>query len=311
MAHEHAQDNSAGSSRRLMVGFALTAGFMLVEFVAGTLTGSLALIADAGHMLADAAALALALWAVRMAWRPADARRSYGYHRMQVLAAFVNALSLIAIALWIVVEALRRLFDPVPVMAAPMLGVAVAGLVVNLLAFAVLHGGHEHDLNRRAAALHVLADLLGSAAAIAAALIMLTTGWWPADPLLSLLTAVMIGRGGWKLARRSAHVLLEGAPEALEPAQVRRAVMDEVPGIDDVHHVHSWELKPGMPVMTLHVALTAGTDPDHALHAVHAVLERRFECSHATVQLEHGACPDANHRDPGSPRAGQARGDGA
>ena len=241
MAHEHAQDNSAGSSRRLMVGFALTAGFMLVEFVAGTLTGSLALIADAGHMLADAAALALALWAVRMAWRPADARRSYGYHRMQVLAAFVNALSLIAIALWIVVEALRRLFDPVPVMAAPMLGVAVAGLVVNLLAFAVLHGGHEHDLNRRAAALHVLADLLGSAAAIAAALIMLTTGWWPADPLLSLLTAVMIGRGGWKLARRSAHVLLEGAPEALEPAQVRRAVMDEVPGIDDVHHVHSWE----------------------------------------------------------------------
>lgn len=291
MAHDH--DHGRQSARRLGWALALTAGFMSAEVVGGMLTGSLALIADAGHMLTDAAALALAIWAIRIARRPADPRRSYGYHRMQVLAAFVNGLSLVAIAAWIVIEAVRRLTDPGPVLAGPMLGVAVAGLVVNLIAFALLHGGDEDDVNRRGAALHVLADLLGSAAAIAAALIMLATGWWPADPLLSLVTAVLIGRTGWNLARRTGHVLLEGAPEEFDAVAVRQRLIDGIDDVGDVHHLHGWSLKPGMSLMTLHVCLASPeADADAVLHAVHELLQREFGCEHATVQIEPGVCPD-------------------
>lgn len=293
MAHDHDHSHDHQSARRLGLALALTAGFMLVELVGGVLTGSLALIADAGHMLTDAAALALAIWAIRIARRPADERRSYGYHRMQVLAAFVNGLSLVAIAAWIVIEAVRRLAEPGPVLAGPMLGVAVTGLVVNLVAFALLHGGDEDDVNRRGAALHVLADLLGSAAAIAAALIILLTGWWPADPLLSLITAVLIGRTGWSLAKRTGHVLLEGAPEEFDADAVRRRLIDDIDAVGDVHHLHSWSLKPGLSLMTLHVCLrTPDADADATLHAVHELLAREFGCDHVTVQIEPGVCPD-------------------
>lgn len=297
--HEHGPDASTPQGK-LSLALTITASFMVVEVVAGLWTGSLALIADAGHMLTDAAALGLAIWAIRMTRRPADARRSYGYHRMQVLAAFVNGLSLLAIALWILVEAIRRLWEPSPILTGPMLGVAIAGFIVNLLAFAVLHHGHSHDdVNLRGALLHVLADLLGSAAAITAALVMMWTGWWAADPLLSMLTAALIATTGWRLTRQTGHVLLEGAPESLDSRMVRAAVQDAVPAVQDVHHVHCWSLKPGMPLLTLHVRVADHADHAQTLQQVHAVLQRQFAVDHATVQIESETCMNEPCQPPG------------
>ena len=294
--HAHSHDHAAASTPRSKLSWALaiTASFMLVEVVAGWWTGSLALIADAGHMLTDAAALALAIWAIQMTARPADAKRSYGYHRMQVLAAFVNGLSLLAIALWIVIEAVRRLWEPAPILAGPMLGVAIAGFLVNLLAFLILHAGDEHhdDVNLRGALLHVLADLLGSAAAITAALVMMWTQWWPIDPLLSLLTAALIASTGWRLTRQTAHVLLEGVPDSVDSESVRTAIQEAVPSVEVVHHVHSWSLKPGISLMTLHVRIAEQADHAQALKQVHAVLEAQFDVGHATVQVESDGCLD-------------------
>ena len=292
MAHDHDHSHDHQSARRLGLALALTAGFMLVELVGGVLTGSLALIADAGHMLTDAAALALAIWAIRIARRPADERRGYGYHRMQVLAAFVNGLSLVLIAAWIVFEAAQRIWAPAPILTGPMLGVAITGLLVNIAAFAVLHGGDQQDLNLRGATAHVLADMLGSAAAILAALIMMQTGWWLADPLLSLVTAVLIARSGLNVTRRSAHVLLEGAPESLDNSVVRETLINSIAAVQDVHHIHSWSLKPGMPLITLHAQITENADADATLLAIHQTLQQQFNCEHATVQMEVGGCPD-------------------
>lgn len=293
-AHSHDHVSSRTPRGKLSWALAITASFMLVEVIAGWWTGSLALIADAGHMLTDAAALALAIWAIQMTARPADAKRSYGYHRMQVLAAFVNGLSLLAIALWIVIEAVRRLWEPAPILTGPMLAVAIAGFAVNLVAFLILHAGDDHhdDVNLRGALLHVLADLLGSAAAITAALVMMWTQWWPIDPLLSLLTAILIASTGWRLTRQTAHVLLEGVPESVDSESVRAAIQDAVPSVEDVHHVHSWSLKPGMALMTLHVRIAQQADHALALKQVHAVLEAQFDVGHATVQVESDGCLD-------------------
>ena len=294
-AHDHAHEpghDHGGSPRRLIAALLITASFMLVEVAAGLWTGSLALLADAGHMLTDAAALALAIWAVQMTRKPADTARSYGYHRMQVLAAFVNGLSLVLIAAWIVFEAAQRIWAPAPILTGPMLGVAITGLLVNIAAFAVLHGGDQQDLNLRGATAHVLADMLGSAAAILAALIMMQTGWWLADPLLSLVTAVLIARSGLNVTRRSAHVLLEGAPESLDNSVVRETLINSIAAVQDVHHIHSWSLKPGMPLITLHAQITENADADATLLAIHQTLQQQFNCEHATVQMEVGGCPD-------------------
>lgn len=292
--HEHAHGDALGETR-LLIALLLTAGFMLVELVAGILSGSLALIADAGHMLTDAGALALALYAARISHRPADAQRSYGYGRMQVLASFVNALALIAIVIWIAIEAVQRLFEPVAVLPRPMLIVAVLGLAVNLIAFAVLHSGHRESLNLRGAIAHVLSDVLGSAAAIVAALVILFTGWTPADPLLSLLVAALILRLAIKLARESGHVLLEGAPSDFQVEDLSAALSGAVPQVLGVHHVHAWQLTPGHPVITLHAQIAAESDADLVLAQIHSFLDRRFHRVHATVQIERLACASPVH----------------
>ena len=205
----------------MLLALVLTGGFMVVEVIGGLAAGSLALLADAGHMLTDTLSLALAFVAFRIGRWPHDARRTYGYHRFQVLAAFVNGLTLVAIVGWIAIEAIRRLLEPVEVLGGLMLAVAVIGLVVNIAAFAILHGGDRRNLNLRGAALHVLADMLGSVAAIVAALVISITGWMPIDPLLSLLVVLLILRSAWFLLRRSGHILLEGAPEWLDEAELR------------------------------------------------------------------------------------------
>ncbi len=285
----HAHAVTAQSERKVLWAMLLTGGFMLVEVAGGLLSGSLALIADAGHMLTDFASLALAWFAFRLARRPADPKRSYGYHRFQVLAAFVNGLSLFVLSVWIAVEALGRLFDPVEVLGAEMLAVAVLGLLVNMASFWILHRGGEENLNVRGAALHVLGDLLGSVAAIAAALVILWTGWMPIDPILSILVVLLILRGAWTVTKESGHILLEGAPDGLDAARIGAAVRT-VPGVTDVHHVHAWSLTSERPMLTLHAVIDQQADDKATLVAIDRLLQERFGLAHATVQIERGGC---------------------
>ena len=270
----------------------LTGGFMAVEVAGGLASGSLALLADAGHMLTDAAALSFAWIAFRLARRPADARRSYGYHRFQILAAFVNGVVLMAIVAWIAFEAVQRLREPVEILGGLMLAVAGVGLAVNLLSFAILHGGNRENLNVRGALLHVASDLLGSLAAIVAAVVIIVTGWTPIDPLLSVLVALLIARSAWMLVRQSAHVLLEGTPAEIDVPRLKAELVAAVPEVDDVHHVHVWTLASGKLVMTLHAHVRDDANGEQVLRTVLSICRERFGVSHVTVQIEHGDCAD-------------------
>jgi cobalt-zinc-cadmium efflux system protein len=291
--HDHDHHRAtADNQHRVFWAMMLTGAFMMVEVAGGILAGSLALIADAGHMLTDAAALALAWAAFQVGHWPRDGRRTYGYHRFQVLAAFVNGLTLVGIVGWIAIEAARRLFAPVEVLGGTMLVIAVLGLVVNLAAFWVLRRGDSENLNVRGAALHVLGDLLGSVAAILAALVILWTGWTPIDPLLSLLVAVLILRSAWKLLGKSAHILLEGAPDWLDAAELRTTGIAALPAIRDIHHVHAWMLTTERPLISLHADVAPGADHQQALFAIRGVLADRFGIDHATIQIETAGCTD-------------------
>lgn len=292
MTHHHHHHGPAGAPgddrRRLRLALYLTAGFMVIEAAGGVIAGSLALLADAAHMLTDAAALALAWMSFRMTERPADQRRTYGYHRFPVLAAFINGLTLLAIVAWIVFEAVRRLIEPAPVLGGTMAAVAAAGLVVNVVVFAILHGGNRASLNMRGASLHVLGDLLGSVAALVAAGVILVTGWTPIDPLLSLVVAALILRSGLYLVRHAGHVLLEGSPATLDPAAVEREVPTAVAGVRDVHHVHAWQLSPERPMMSLHARATGEVEHDRLVARIKEFLRERFGVAHATLQIEYG-----------------------
>jgi cobalt-zinc-cadmium efflux system protein len=286
-AHAGHDHGAAGSDeRRVRIALAITALFMVAEVAGGILSGSLALLADAGHMLTDTGALLLALYAFRMSARPATPERSFGHHRQQVLSAFINGGVLIGVAVWIVIEAARRLASPEPILGGPMLAVAAAGLVANVAAFLVLHGGSRGNLNLEGAALHVLSDLLGSVAAIAAAGVVLLTGWTPIDPILSVLVAVLILRSAWRLASKSWHVLMEGAPAGFDVGRLRTDLIAAVPGVADIHHVHAWSLTPERPLITLHARITPAAEHDNVLAALQEVLANRFGFGHATIQVE-------------------------
>ncbi|ELZ8933603.1 CDF family zinc transporter ZitB [Cronobacter dublinensis] len=286
-SHDHAQHSN---SQRLLIAFLVTAAFMVLEIVGGLLSGSLALLADAGHMFTDAAALLVALMAVRFARRAPDTRHTFGLLRLTTLAAFVNALALLVITGIIIWEAIARFITPQPVAGAAMLGIAVAGLLANLLSFWILHrGSDEKNMNVRAAALHVLGDLLGSVGAIVAALIILWTGWTPVDPILSILVSCLVLRSAWRLLKESMNELLEGAPRAVDVDQLRRRLLREIPEARDVHHVHLW-LVGEKPVMTLHVQVIPPHDHDALLANIHDYLKQHYQIAHATVQLEYQSC---------------------
>ncbi|GFE84623.1 zinc transporter ZitB [Steroidobacter agaridevorans] len=265
---------------------------MLVEFAGGLLARSLALVADAGHMLTDAAALALAWAAVRIATRPADAKRSFGYQRLRVLATFVNGCALLFIVAWIAFEAIARLLNPVPVNASAILWIGTLGFAVNLLVFAMLRRGDSHDMNVSAATMHVLSDLLGSAAAIVAALVILWTGWMPIDPLLSLFVSALIVKTAISLVRRSAHILMEGSPEWLDQGELRRTLEQKIPAIRDVHHVHTWSVGPHETLLTMHALVNGSADQAMVLKDTKALLAERFGITHATIQIEVEDCVD-------------------
>lgn len=284
--HQH------GNERRTFWAAMLTGVFMLAEFGGGVIAGSLALIADAAHMLTDAVSLGFAWYAFRLSGRPADAARSYGFDRLQILVAFANGIALFFVVGWVFYEAASRLFEPVEVLGGTMLVVALAGLAANLLAFAVLHGGDRENLNIRGALLHVLGDILGSVAAIVAAIVIVTTGWTPIDPLLSGLVGLILLRGAWRLVSQAGHILLEGTPGHLSVAEIQSDLVAAIPEVDDVHHIHVWSLTQERPLITLHARICDDSRPEDAVARIKARLKERFAITHATVEIERADCAD-------------------
>jgi len=285
--HDHGHAHSHGTQNQRAVGIAalLTGGFMIAEVVGGVVSGSLALLADAGHMLTDFAALALAWFAFRLARRPADGERTYGFDRFSVLAAFVNGLTLFVIAGWICFEAYKRLNQPVEVTGGLMLWVALGGLAVNILAFWVLSRGEGDNLNMRAAALHVAGDLLGSVAALVASLVIIFTGWMPIDPLLSVLVALIILRSAWYVVREAGHILLEGAPNGFDRRKVAETILAQVSGVSRVHHVHAWSITQERPMATLEAEVGDEADVDQIRQSIKQVLTESFGIEHTTVEI--------------------------
>ncbi len=270
----------------------VTGLFMGAEIAGGIVSGSLALLADAGHMVTDFASLSLAWFGFRLARRPADWMRTYGFDRFQVLVAFTNGIALFAIAGWIVYEAAERLSSPRPVEGGIMVVVAVVGLLVNIAAFMLLHGADRENLNVKGAAVHVIGDLLGSVAALVAGAVILFSGWTPIDPLLSILVALIIVRSGWTVVAASGNILLEGAPHELDTRHIEPDLVANVPGVLGVHHVHVWSITQERRMVTLHACVDKGLAGDRMVKAIKQRLHARFGLDHATVEIEHGECAD-------------------
>ena len=283
--HAHGVRDSVDGRRRVAIAAVLIFGFMIAEVIGGVISGSLALLADAAHMLTDAGALALAWVGFKLADRPADPTRSFGWARFKVLAAFVNGLTLIFLAAWIVLEAVQRLLDPQPVMGQLLLGVAVMGLLVNLIAFRILHGGDQNDLNMRAALWHVAGDLLGSVAAIVAALIILATGWFPIDPILSVIVALIILVGGVRVVRSTSHILIEGVPPGLSIAAIKADLEAALENAATVDHIHAWALNEAKTLITLDVEAKPGACIESLRQDVKARLNEKFAIDHVTVEI--------------------------
>lgn len=284
--HNHAPEVTSQNERVVLIGFLLTFGFMIAEVVGGLMSGSLALIADAGHMMTDAAALALAWAGFRFGRRVADSRRTFGYLRFEVLAGFINAVSLMILVAWIAYEAVQRLLNPAPILAGPMMIVAVLGLLVNCGVFYMLMRGDRDHVNIKGAMLHVLGDMLGSVAAIVAAGVIWLTGWTPVDPILSLLLSALVLKSGWHLLKSSLHILMEGAPAGVDPEGMRKDLVDAVPGLANVDHIHVWSITSGKTTATMTIALADGADPAATTAALKARLAARHAIGHATVEID-------------------------
>jgi cobalt-zinc-cadmium efflux system protein len=293
---DHLHSHAAGADEtRIAWACIIITIFLAVQLVGGVISGSLALLADAGHMVSDAIALGMSWMALQIGRRPADLLRSYGYRRLEVLVAFANGCALFVITAWIAFEAVWRLTMPRVVHGRSMLAVAVAGLLANAVAFLILSGGRRENLNMRSAWLHVLGDLLGFAITVIAAAIILVTGWSRVDPILSLIVAVLILRSALQIVRSSGHILLEGTPAGLDVAQVREDLLAALPALCDVHHVHCWSLTQEEQFITLHVRTTEDADLDTLVPAINRRLQHRFGITHATIQVDHTECTDEHH----------------
>ena len=273
--------SAARERRALRIAIVLTVGFALIEAAGGWLAGSLALLADAGHMVTDAAALAIALLAQHVSRLPPSRRASYGYARAEVIAAFINALLMLAVVVGISVEAVRRLLAPSPVAGGMVMAIAAAGLLVNM--FAAWSLSHGHSLNSRAALLHVSGDMLGSVAAIVAGAVVASTGWMPIDPILSLLVAVLVLRSTWLLLKASTHVLMEGVPAHLSYEEIGRA-LTRVPGVAAVHDLHVWQMTSERAALSAHLLIQDAQAWPQVLAAAQRLLADRYQIDHVTLQ---------------------------
>jgi cobalt-zinc-cadmium efflux system protein len=283
--HSHAHGRASRSRSRLRLVLVLTALYMVAEAVGGWWTGSLALLADAGHMLADVAALALALAAMWFSARPATSSKTFGYYRLEILAALINGVTLVLISLLIFYEAYQRLAAPPAVKSTTMTIVATGGLLVNLLCAWLLHGDHEEDLNVRGAWLHIIGDALGSLGAITAGALMSLYGWYTADPLFSFVISLLIVWSSWNLIRESTNVLLEGTPAHINLAAVEDAIL-QTEGVEDVHDLHIWTITSGREALSAHVIHAQTISQPELLKELRAKLHDRFGVDHLTIQME-------------------------
>ena len=281
VGHLHTGDASV---RSLRIALALTAILLVVEVIGGFLSNSIALLADAGHMLTDVAALALALFVAWFSKQPETPSKTYGYLRWEILAAFLNGATLLLISAWILWEAVSRLRAPEQIKGGLMLFVAAGGLIVNLIAARVLVSSSSHNMNTRGAYLHVLGDLLASVGTVAAAILIRYTGWLMADPIASILTTVLIMNGAWRLVRESVDILLESTPAHI-PLPAVRAQLEAIPGIESVHDLHVWAVTPAVVAMSAHCIVREPAQQHHALEHIHDAM-RLFGIDHVTIQLE-------------------------
>lgn len=283
--HDHHDHARGASQRTLLIVLLLTFGYMLAEAVGGYWANSLALLSDAGHMFTDVAALALALLALRFASRPATQSKTYGFYRLEILAALVNGVALIALSVLICVEAYQRFRQPEEVQGWTLVWIALGGLVVNLVSAWLLSRSHHDNLNMRGAYLHVLGDLLGSVAAIAAGVLIVWKGWRWADPLFSVVISLLIVWNSWRIVAESVNVLLEGVPSHINPAAVELAIKT-INGVREVHDLHIWTITSDRHVLTAHVVVTNADQSCRVLREVRALLAERFHLSHSTIQIE-------------------------
>jgi cobalt-zinc-cadmium efflux system protein len=271
--------------RRLKLALALSCIYFFAELIGGFLTNSLALLSDAGHMLSDIGALTLSLCAFRIAKRPATVSSTFGYHRVEILAALFNGLTLWLIVGVLFTAAYNRFLDPPPVESYGMMVVASVGLLVNIVAGAVLYGSHHHNLNLRGAFLHIVSDALGSVGAIAAGLIMLFTGWYVADPVISILIGLLILHASWNLVKESLSVLMQAVPKGIRLEDVQRC-LEEVEGVSKVHDLHVWAVTSDLFTLSAHAVVENGGDFHQVLNGIEEVLKERFNIEHTTIQLE-------------------------
>lgn len=308
-AHHHGAHRPSGrdsNRRRMTATLALVLAYMFAEAIGGLVTNSLALLADAGHMFSDAAALALSLFALWIAQRPSTPRRSYGYHRAEILAALANGAALGALAIVLCIEAWQRLGHPSPVRGGLMIGIALGGLAVNLISLRLLGGASHDNLNVRGAWLHVLSDALGSVGAILAGFAIWGFGWTWADPVASMLIAVLVLASSWNLLKETVAVLMESVPSGIDMDQVRQAML-AMPGVNRVHDLHVWTITSGMVAMSGHVAVHDGEPRGPFLHKAHEMLHERFGIAHATIQLEPVDFEDCSAGSPCDPAQEAAR----
>jgi cobalt-zinc-cadmium efflux system protein len=284
--HSHHHDHAHGASQqRLLFVLVLTFGYMLAEIVGGYWSNSLALLSDAGHMFTDVAALALSFLAMRFAARPATASKTYGFHRLEILAALANGVALIALSLLICIEAFQRLQTPENIQGWPMIWISCGGLIVNLISAKVLSHDHGHNLNVRGAFLHVLGDLFGSVAAILAGVLIVWRDWRWADPVFSVVISLLIVYSAWRLVVESVNVLLEGVPAHIDASAVQ-AALRQIEGVQTVHDMHIWTLTSGRNIITAHIVVRDFRESQRILQEARKLLANRFALDHSTLQLE-------------------------
>lgn len=283
--HSHSHSAASANRSRLAWTLALAAAYMVAEAAGGWLTGSLALLADAGHMLSDVAALGLSLFCMSMARRPPTSRRTYGYHRMEILAALANGAALVAISFFVLIEAIQRFRRPTEIDAPVMMAIAAGGLLVNLAGLWILREGRSDSLNVRGAWLHVLTDALGSVQAIAAGVLIWAFGWQWADPAASILIALLVIYSAWSLLKEATAVLMESAPAHMDVDEMRDAMMG-VPGVLEVHDLHVWTITSGLDSLSAHVVVEEGRFNCDLLAEIRSALHDRFGIHHMTVQIE-------------------------
>lgn len=300
MGHQHNHShNHTENKRALMISFLLIGIFMIVEVIGGILTNSLALISDAGHMFSDAFALGLSLFAIKLGERKATSKKTFGYRRFEMIAASINGITLIGISLYIFVEAFRRFTNPFHVESLGMLTISTVGLIINIVvAWILMSGDKDENLNIRSAFLHVIGDLLGSLGAIIAALLIYFFDWGIADPIASIVVAILVLISGWRVTKESFHILMEGVPFNIELESVKNSLLN-IPHVLDVHDLHIWSLTSGVPMLICHLTIDEMGDHDEILRLAQNILHDQYEIEHSTLQVEkevngcpspHGVC---------------------